>query len=493
MNARGAAAGCAIALMIGGGLAARAARSRSAGRPCPTWTVREGFQCLARPWVLPNPDHAIRGARLSLGDLAVDGSGLGLAVWHGSHEGRTIVEVGQEQRDDGPWLAPTSRMSRRDPAQAIPGSTGACTLAAGPDGSALVAWVEAAGVYASARDASGAWHDPTAPDVLSFPPAGIEPHAAISPTGEQLVTWCQGTSTGWGVAIAHRPNATAPWVRPANADDVVSPPILFANEPRLATGAHGEAIVAWYQSEGAPLMTYASERPRADRLFSHPGAHDHLSPLGGPVASEPIANPKPALGPHGEAAVVWVQETGPGTAAVYLATRDVSGAWTRPRDATDAFSRRDHLARSAQIVFGIDGELFVVWVEADADRSVVVGARRSAEGVWVETGLSPVRLSSEATTPHRAFDPVLVTGPEGGVLAAWLEVESKAGERVAARRTGVDRATWEALEWLTPSGSGHVRSLRAAMGPGDRALVGWVSGLAGDRIAIARIDALSQR
>jgi hypothetical protein len=456
----------------------------AAATPCPTWAARESGACLARGWILPPPDGSIAGASMQLRDLAIDGRGRGVATWTAESSGRHVVTVGDELAS-GAW-------STHEPAAGLSGASAAPALAAGPEGAALVAWVQAdapAGVYASARGEQGAWRDPSRADALSFPPAGIEPAVAIAPSGEQIVAWCQGTSTGWGVAIAHRPSATSPWVRPASAEDVVSPPILFANLPRLATDAHGDALVAWFQSEGAPLMTYASERRGPDGAFSHPGVHDHLSPLAGPVASDPLANPKPALGPHGEAAVVWVQETGPGAAPVFLATRDAAGAWTRPRDASDAFSRPDRVARSAQLAFGAHGELFVVWVEVLGDRSAVWAARRDAEGSWVDTGRAPVQLSSEGAGGRvGAFDPVVATGPEGGVLAAWIELAGASGERVAARRTGLDRPAWEALEWLTPP-AGHVRSLRAAMGPGDRALVGWVSGLAGDRIAIARVDA----
>ena len=50
---------------------------------------------------------------------------------------------------------------------------------------------------------------------------------------------------------------------PLGASLRVSPPVLFANQPQIALGFGGEALVAWYQSEGAPLMTYASQRRRA--------------------------------------------------------------------------------------------------------------------------------------------------------------------------------------------------------------------------------------
>lgn len=222
-------------------------------------------------------------------------------------------------------------------------------------------------------------------------------------------------------------------------------------------------------------MTYVSERRGPGGAFSHPGARDYVSPMGAPVDSDPVANPKPALGPRGEAAVVWVQENGAGATPVYLATRDLSGAWTRPRDSADSFSRPAGVARSAQVAFGPGGELYVVWAQRDAPvpgkppDNAVLAARRGADGRWINPGREPVRLSS----PHRdAWGPTLAAGPEGGALAAWVESWSKHEERIAVRRTGGDRPQWEALEWL--SGPGHEGSPVAAMGRGDWALVGWV-------------------
>jgi len=453
------------------------ARRATSGECCATWTLPEAGACLSRPWSMPVAGEATGTPGARLRGLALGGiGGLGIAVWEVALPGRPTVEVGEET-SPGRWAS-------HNPTQGLEGADAAPAVAAGPDGAALVSWVHrgggTSGVVASERAPSGAWREPAPGEVRSFAPGGIEPWAAVAPTGEQFLVWCQQTGTGWGVSVAHRASAAAGWEMPRGAEDVVSPAILFANQPQIAVNAGGDALVAWYQSEGVPLMTYLSERRGPAGTFSRPGPREYVSAFGAPVDSDPVANPKPALGPRGEAAVVWVQENGAGATPVYVATRDASGAWTKPRDLGDAFSRVGGVARSAQAAFGPGGELYVIWAQRDAPGNAILAARRGADGRWINGGREAVRLSS---LERDAWGPTLAVGPEGGVIAAWVEGWAKRDERIAVRRTGGDRPAWEALEWL--SGAGHAGAPLAAMGPRDRTVVGWVSA---GRVVFARVE-----
>jgi hypothetical protein len=427
---------------------------------------------VARPWILPSPSSEIGEPGSALRSLAIDGKGRGLAAWELSSPGRTTVQVGEETKP-GTWTA-------REP---LSGKNSAPVVAAGEDGAAVVAWVRAgerAGVFLSERAGSGRFPEPSVSPTV-FAPGAVEPFVTAAKGGEWLLAWCQPTHTGWGVAIARRGPGSHGWERPRDAEDVVSPNVLFANQPRIAANARGDALVAWYQSNGVPLMTYVSERV-ATGSFSRPSAHDHLSPSGAPVASDPIANPKPALGPRGEAAVAWVQESGRGATPIYLATRDTHGTWTKPIDLADSFSRPAAAARGVQLVFSPDRELYVAWLEDGA----VVAARRGADGSWIDGGRSPARLSSPTRV---AYGVTLAAGGRGGVVASWVEIEGAHDERIAARRTGAGHASWEPLEWLSPEDGGDVGAPSAAMAEDDRTIVGWASGAPGvARIVFARVE-----
>ena len=410
------------------------------------------------------------GARVR--GLAVDGRGRAIAVWESSRDGKSVVTVAEET-STGAWTT-------RDPGAALGGRDSAPSVAAGADGAAIVAWVHAtdpSGVFVSEREASGEWRDPRSP----FAANAVEPCVASSASSEQLIAWCQQSAGTWGVAIADRMPGQA-WRRPAGADGVVSPSILFANQPRLALDARGDALVAWYQSEGVPLMTYVSERRGAEGSFSHPSTPEHLSAGGAPVTSDPFANPRPALGPHGEAAVVWVQDDGEGGTRVYLATRAALGAWTHPADLRDSFSLGSRVARGAQVAFGAAGELYVVWSERLGAEETVVAARRAPDGRWTDAGRAPAKLSRG----RLAYAPCIVAGPLGGVLATWVEEDGAATRRIVARRTGSDRP-WELPEQLSRETPADPGVPLATVGPGDRAVVAWTAGAA-DRVVFARIE-----
>jgi len=423
--------------------------------------------CVLPQWRLPAPSSGVGAAGSALRSVAIDGNGHGVAAWETSSPGRTTVQLGEETKP-GSWTV----------AEPLPGNNSAPVVAADSDGAAILAWVRGGeGVFISERDASGSFHESSAP----FAPGGVEPFVARGMAGEWLLAWCQPTRTGWGVAVARRGPGERSWERPRDAEDVLSPAILYANQPRVAANARGDVAVAWYQSEGVPLMTYVSERT-ATGAFSRPAAHDHLSPSGAAVASDPIANPKPAVGPDGEAAVAWVQENGRGATPVYLATRDAHGTWTKPADLASAFSQTVTAARDVEVAFSSDGELFVVWLQDGA----AYAARRGRDGSWIDAGRNPSRLSSPSRT---AYGITLAAGDGGGVVAAWVEIDGPHDARVAARRTGVDRPTWSALEWLSPEHGGEVGAPSAAIGPGHRTLVGWGSGPPGiSRLVFASIE-----
>jgi hypothetical protein len=434
-------------------------------------TADAAGNCALRPWVRSSAGTTLGEAGARLSRVAVDGRGAGLVAWSEDAGGREHVLVGEEV-GPGAWAA-------REPAAALGGSNGGVTIAAGPRGEALVAWVRAdepAEIHASVRGDDGVWRDPVPGEALSRPPGGIEPWAAVAGTGEAIVAFCQRNAVGRGTAIARRRPGGQEWERPRGPDDVVSASILFTNFPKVAANARGDAAVAWFQSNGGPLMAWASARRGTEGAFERLGRGDALSP-----PEELVDHPWPAVAPDGRVAVVWTQEDGAGAMPLYLATRDAGGPWARPRDLGDALTARAGRARDAQAVFGPKGELYVVWTRVDED--AIHAARRAPDGRWIEAGTRPARLSSPGKV---AFAPALAVGPDGGAIAVWIEAEGKKPGRVVARRTGLDWTVWGPIEPLSPAGAPGVFGPSVAVGPGDRAIVGWSQGpLMRTRVALA--------
>jgi len=78
----------------------------------------------------------------------------------------------------------------------------------------------------------------------------------------------------------------------------VSPRILFANQPRLAANARGDAVVTWYQSDGDALMTFASERADTESLNARSAGRD-LDVVAVSIARWPAIAQDYLLLPHG--------------------------------------------------------------------------------------------------------------------------------------------------------------------------------------------------
>ncbi|MDC0743699.1 hypothetical protein [Polyangium mundeleinium] len=445
-------------------------RALPQGGCCPAWTVADGEVCRARTWIYPAPSQAISGPGARRVSASIDGRGRGLFVWDEATTPGADVIVVAEETDAG--------LSLRKPSAVLPGFAGMGVVLGGEAGDAVVSWRQSitggeGDVHRSERAPDGTWTDPMSPaDRVSFGVRAYEPRLATRPSGEMLQVWNQWfDGSHFGVAIARRRGPGEAWEGPSAEDDVLSPVSFFSNAPQVTVNSRGDALVSWYQSAGSQLMAFMSERLGAEGAFSRPGVDAYLSAPGAPVDNDPVCNPKPALAEDGRGVVVWTQETGQGGVAVYLASRDASGTWTRPADLADTFSRPAGKCRDARAAFDGLGHLYVTWSEDTGTGPVVHLAQRAPDGAWIHPGDRPLVLSTEGAT--QAITPVLAVGRDGGVIVVWSE---EVGDhfRVAARRGSA--AGFGLLEVLSPAGDHALTPHVAVGGPGDRAVVAWIHG-----------------
>ena len=442
-------------------------RRNAAGQCCAAWTSPDGASCVQRPWVVPAEGDGLGQSDVRSLYVAVDGRGAPIATWVEVNDTTGIVQVAE---------ATSGGFEVRAASVGLGGVAVQTDVAAGPDGEALIAWKQQypsdlARVFVSEREPDGTWRDPkTEDDAFSRLPTAYEPRPRILANGERLLVWNQWMSTGYGVAVADKPPG-GDWHLPSDADDVLSPHFFFSNAPQPAVNAQGDVVISWYQSDGAALLAWESERFGYDGAFSRPAPQDYLSNREAPIDSHPIANPKPALSPGGDAAVVWTQENGKGSTLVYLATRTPEGAWTKPASLDDALSPRLGYARCAQLAFAPTGDLFVVWYQDTGNGNRAYAAHRAPDGTWIEPGREPTLLSTEGVD---ALYPMLAIGEDGSVLAAWSE---RQGDRwiVSARRRGATGTTWGPVERLSVFGTGDATQPVVAIGgPNEAAIVGWL-------------------
>jgi hypothetical protein len=368
--------------------------------------------------------------------------------------------------------------TRQELGAALGGQAVQSDVALGADGAAMIAYKEQYGdgnarVFLAEREPGGAWKDAASDgESFSFLPTAYEPRVRFFPDGERLLVWNQWMSTGYGVAVARKP-PSSDWQLPANADDVLSQHFFFSNGPTPAVNARGDAVISWYQSDGGALLAWESERFGHDGAFSHPAKEDYLSIRSTPIDSHPIANPRPALSPSGDAAIVWTQENGKGSVLVYLATRGPAGPWSKPQSLDDALSPRLGIARCALGAFSPSGDLFVVWYQDTGDGDRVYAAHRAPDGTWVEPGREPTLVSSPGV---EALLPALAIGDGGSVLVAWAE-RHEDGWAVAARRRGQAGTAWGPVEIVGKAEKGTVSGPSVAVGGArEFGIVAWTQG-----------------
>ncbi len=430
--------------------------------PCPAWTEADGEHCVRREWVTAALDDALSTVGASDVQVAAGPDGSTLLAWAHATSTESHVVVAESSPDG--W---TTHTTDDDGAGVEP------AVALGPDGRALLAWKQQRDigfVHLATRDAQGTWQWPPAP--VSWDDNAYEPRVRFGPDGEALLLWNQWQGQTFGVALAHRAatDPDGPLVGPATEGQRLSPEVQFTNAPRMAVGPDGEALITWYQAPADDLMVYVSERRNPGAPFSRPGANDFISPPGGPVDSHPEANPWPAVHRSGAAAVVWTQQNTPDDIRVYLATRDPDGAWHRPASLDDALSEANAIARCPQVVFDVEGALVVTWYETrDAHSTVLV---RHGEPETIADG-APVSLSGPG---DHAVHPALGIDPEGGAVVVWSQRDDEDRWQVVGRLHQPRGSGWLEVEGLSSPQPGLAPTPRLAVDPMGRVVAGWAQG-----------------
>jgi hypothetical protein len=397
----------------------------------------------------------------------VDDEGRAWLAWPDGVAGKSALLAARETEQGWSVSSPTVGMN---------GSHSEVRIAVARDGAGVLAWehqVTAPGIEVRALRAS-TWAVPAKGGTFSFEPYGYQHEVITARDGELMVVWNQVQhNQRRGVAVARRASGASEFDRPSDSTDILSPCVLFSNNPEVARNERGDVVITWFESVGEKLRVFVSERWGRGGRFRRATKDDALSPPDGDVE-----HPEPAVAEDGRAAVIWRQDLPGGGMAVFLAERDASGAWHRPSIA-DTFSNRAENAINTRVQFTPSGDLYAVWEEKNGEDWAVMAAHRDAFGAWIASGKRPLRLSS----PHgRAIDPVLRVGADGSVAALWRErIDGR--WRVMARRTSSDPSRapeldrWSDAEELSAMG-GDVSPPALAFGRGgaphgDRVVAAW--------------------
>jgi hypothetical protein len=391
-----------------------------------------------RPWQGP---VRLNGAPLGEGPgveanphLAADAKGDAVVVWsemlwQGAPV-RSVVNAAVMQRASGSWSAP-ARLSEDG---VLP------RAAVDRAGDAMVVWRSSAlgsahpleAARGSAAVPGGGWQRP---EVAVPEPVGEDFQVALSDAGGAALTWMRASE--WGdcprALMASTRVAGSAWRPPVQ----LSATGACAIDARLAIGAHGTAVAAW-ESDTEPSRTLeAATGVLSDGSWRHPEKIVTVSrfqprPCPDLCARRPAAYPQLAVGPKGDAALVW-SEPEVGIEAV-LMPGDARrwGPVTRLSQAIDGYGPGAHEPQIALDSRGggvaVMGGRDLIWANTLADQRPLAKA-----------GLSRRSVRFTLTTPARVRIVILRLAPgvRLGARCAPLPADPKASSRRCLRKVEV--------------------------------------------------------
>jgi hypothetical protein len=373
----------------------------------------------APTWLAPQ-DLSASGQDALAAQVGLDAAGNAVAVWRRFNGSNSIVQV-SERPAGGSWSEP-------EDLSALGQNALHPQLAVGPAGDAVVVW-RGGGVNgiikAAVRPAGDDWSAPK--DLSTAGPNGELPRVVVDATGDAVAVWLHSTflpgdASTFIVQAATRP-AGGDWSEPEDLADQQH----NLDGPKIAMNAAGAAIAVWHARVGSDNVYQAAIRP--------PGG-DWAGPEDIADAAPGEAAPQVALGPAGDAVVVWA---GLFSGIVEASERPAGGAWSEPEDLSAAGGE----ATSPRVAMDATGDAVAAWQRSDGSSSIVQVSERPAGGGWSE----PEDVSAagqDASAPQIALNPV------GDAVAVWQRWDgSNEIVQASARRVG---NPWSPAQDLSAAG-----------------------------------------
>ena len=229
-----------------------------------------------------------------------------------------------------------------------------------------------------------------------------------------------------------------------------------ASQPSVAVAADGETIAAW------SCWTAATNACRRPCEVPRAAAGKRPSPSRRAVRAQ-VARASSAIGPQGEAIVVWDIYNGAHDVVQAAVRPEVGGAWQAPVDLSDT----GHEAYAPQIAIDYsDGEAIAAWESYNGAQRHRPG--RGARRKPAAPGRRPSTSPTRAMTPTRCRSPL---NGKGEAIAVW---ELNNGSAILAQAAARPEAggAWQAPVSLS-EGSGLAYRPQVAVNDEGEAVVAW--------------------
>jgi hypothetical protein len=376
--------------------------------------------------------------------VAFDAAGNGFAVWYQSDGARSSIWASVYAPATG-WGAP-ALLETDDAGDAV-----LPQVAASASGDAFAVWrqsdADRANIWAARYAAGAGWQNAT---LLEADDRGWAqaPRVAADAAGNAVAVWSQGDGN-YSSIFAARYAGGVGWEAPALLEGADGD----AQDPAVALDASGAGTAVWSQFDGTRNNVWAA------RLA--PGAG-----WGTPVLLERSDTgwalaPKVAAGSTGDALAVWQQSDGVRT-NVWGARYQAGLGWGAP----ELVERSDSGdALRAEVAVDGAGNGVAVWHQFAGARFGVFGNRYVGGAGWGSPAALDGGAGGDAVLPDVAVD------PSGNAVAAWYQYDGTRNNVWAARF--VPGAGWGAPSLLESSDAGNAADPAVAVDAGGNATAVW--------------------
>ncbi len=325
--------------------------------------------------------------------VAVDGSGVGHAVWHRSDGSNTRVQYSRSVDGGVNWSDPvnlsTAGDNSRNPEFTLDGS-----------GSLIAVWRGDNGDYdiiqSSRSTNSGAsWSTPV--DLSLTGQDANSPRVSADGSGNAVAVWRRSDGDNNMIQSSRSSNGGLSWSTPENLSESGQD----ADDPRIAVDGSGNAVAVWRRSDGNDDIVQSSRLVAGGASWSTPV---NVSPAG--IQS---ATPRIAIDGSGNAVAVWRLADVGGT--IIQSSRLAAGgsSWSTPEQLSVSGFSSDN----PQVAANGSGNAVAVWQQSNGSNSIIRISQSTDGGAsWtVPTDLS--ELGQSAITPEVAVD------GSGNAVALW--------------------------------------------------------------------------
>lgn len=429
----------------------------------------------SRVWVNPSSladNFSIDGFSVNESDVAIDDNGNAIVVW--SQNDGTNNQVFKAEYRNGAWTVPANINDNISPdGQNVDNPH----VAMDDNGNAIIVWDESDGsdtqVFKS-EYRSGSWtHPANLADNIS-PDGSIARNAqvAMDDNGNAIIVWQQVDATFQIFKSEYRVGA---WTHPANAADNISPDGSIADEPVVAMGNNGDAIIVWKQDSGGFRDQVYKSDYRAGVWTNPANVADYIS-----MNTSDVPAPKVAMDNSGNTIVVWSEDDGNGDDQVFKSEYR-SGAWTHPAGVADNISPDGFNTTGADVAMSDNGTAVIVWGQWDGNSDNIYRSNY-VSGAWTST-----TLAARINFDDWAYEPKAAMDSFGNAVMTWYQYGTGDGH--------IYKSEYRSGAWVDPTAladkisftGGDSEDSHVAMSSSGDAIIGWMQNDGANRQAFASL------